>query len=166
MFFGIAGRSSVTHTAACRASGRSCEPNALVVLVKTKLSTPAASAVSSRLSVPVTLVSTKALLAVGRHMRLVQGRGVDDGGDAVHLAPNKAGIDDRAHSIGEGRCLQIDHARRRAAASERPQNGLPEMAGAACDQNCHGGFRRRSGELMGFRVGWFNLETRPDLAKG
>src|SRR3954471_12477084 len=62
MFFGIGGRSSVTHTAACPASERSCEPNALVVLVKTKLRTPAATAASSRLSVPVTLVSMKACL--------------------------------------------------------------------------------------------------------
>src|SRR3954468_15899652 len=62
MFFGTGARSSVTHTAACPAPGRSCEPNALVVLVKTKLRTPAAAAASSRLSVPVTLVSMKSCL--------------------------------------------------------------------------------------------------------
>jgi hypothetical protein len=54
MFFGTDGRSSVTQTAACPASGLSCEPNALVVLVKTKLRTPAAMASPRWPALPVT----------------------------------------------------------------------------------------------------------------
>jgi hypothetical protein len=62
---------------------------------------------------------------------------MDDGGDAVHLRPDEAGIDNRARSIGKGRWLQIDPARQRPATPERPENGLPEVASTAGDQNCH-----------------------------
>jgi hypothetical protein len=51
--------SSVTHAAGSLAAGRRAAPKALVVLVKTKLFTPMATACSRRFSVPETLVSTK-----------------------------------------------------------------------------------------------------------
>src|SRR5499433_507508 len=59
MFRGTGRTSSVTHAAGSSGAGVSAEPNALVVLVKTKASTPAATASSRRTRVPLTLVSTK-----------------------------------------------------------------------------------------------------------
>ena len=70
-------------------------------------------------------------------MRLVQRRGVDHGGDAVHLAPHEIGIDDRADDVGEGGGLEIDSARGRPAPAEGPENGFTEVARAAGDQDCH-----------------------------
>ena len=54
--------SSVIQAAGCPGSGVSARPNALVVLVKTKLLRPAATASSSSVSVPLTVVSTNACL--------------------------------------------------------------------------------------------------------
>src|ERR1700758_1429295 len=54
--------SSVIHAAGSPGAGVSARPNALVLLVNTKLPTPAVTASSSSVSVPVTLVSTKACL--------------------------------------------------------------------------------------------------------
>jgi hypothetical protein len=51
--------SSVIHAAGSPGGGVRARPNVLVVLVKTKLPTPASAAASSKFSVPVTLVSTK-----------------------------------------------------------------------------------------------------------
>ena len=48
------------HAAGAPGGGTSARPKALVVLVNTKRPTPAATASSSRVSVPVTFVSTKA----------------------------------------------------------------------------------------------------------
>src|ERR1700759_850447 len=58
MLRGTAATSSVIHAAGCPAAGLSARPNALVLLVNTKLPTPAAAASSASVSVPVTLVST------------------------------------------------------------------------------------------------------------
>src|SRR5580692_2768551 len=54
--------SSVIQAAGSPGSGVSARPNALVVLVNTKLPTPAATASSSSVSVPLTVVSTNACL--------------------------------------------------------------------------------------------------------
>ena len=62
MFRGRGTTSSVIHAAGSPGPGVSARPNALVVLVNTKLPTPAATASSSSVSVPVTLVSTNACL--------------------------------------------------------------------------------------------------------
>src|SRR5215204_6865081 len=59
MFFGTGATSSVIHAAGAPGGGASARPNALVVLVNTNRSTPAATASSSSVSVPVTFVSTK-----------------------------------------------------------------------------------------------------------
>src|SRR3954466_7151165 len=102
MFFGTGSRSSMTHTAACPASGRSCEPNALVVLVKTKLFTPAATAASSRLSVPVTLVSTKSCLLWVATCGLCSVAVWITAGAPPHLAPPHHGAADDARRRREG----------------------------------------------------------------
>jgi hypothetical protein len=60
MFLAAGATSSVIHAAGEPGAGVSARPNALVVLVNTKQPTPAATASSSRVSVPVTLMSTKA----------------------------------------------------------------------------------------------------------
>src|SRR5262249_24018922 len=60
MFLGTGTTSSVTHAAAPPGCAVSARPNVLVVLVNTKLSTPAVTASSSSVNVPVTLVSTNA----------------------------------------------------------------------------------------------------------
>src|SRR6266702_3886608 len=59
MFRGTGVTSSVIHAAGAPGAGVRARPNALVVLVNTKLPTPAAAASSSRASVPVMLVPTK-----------------------------------------------------------------------------------------------------------
>jgi hypothetical protein len=59
MFFGTGATSSVTQAAGGPAGGVRASPKTLVVLVKTNESMPAAAASSSRLSVLVTLTSTK-----------------------------------------------------------------------------------------------------------
>jgi hypothetical protein len=59
MFFGTGVTSSVTQAAGAPEGGTRASPKTLVVLVKTKAPTPVAAASSSRLSVPVMLVSTK-----------------------------------------------------------------------------------------------------------
>jgi hypothetical protein len=59
MFFGTGTTSSVIHAAGAPRGGVRACPNVVVELVKTKAPTPAATASSSRLSVPVTFVSTK-----------------------------------------------------------------------------------------------------------
>src|SRR5260370_32739416 len=59
MVRGAGAAASVIHAAGAPGTGLSARPKALVVLVNTKLLTPAAAASSSRVSVPVTLVSTK-----------------------------------------------------------------------------------------------------------
>src|SRR6516165_5632037 len=59
MLRGTGTTSSVIQAAGAWGAGVSARPNVLVVLVNTKLPTPAAAASSSRVSVPVTLVSTK-----------------------------------------------------------------------------------------------------------
>src|ERR687895_732246 len=59
MLRGTGATSSSIQAAGSPGPGESARPNALVVLVKTKLLTPAATDSSSRLSVPVMLVSTK-----------------------------------------------------------------------------------------------------------
>src|SRR5918992_3125015 len=58
MFRGTGRTSSVIQPAGAPGGGVSARPKALVVLVKTNRPTPAATASSSRLSVPVTFVST------------------------------------------------------------------------------------------------------------
>src|SRR5215472_17522814 len=60
MFLGTGVTSSVIHAAGAPGPGVSARPKALVVLVNTKLSAPAATASSSRVSVPVMLASTNA----------------------------------------------------------------------------------------------------------
>jgi hypothetical protein len=63
MFFATGDTSSVIHAAGAPGGGTSARPNALVVLVNTKARTRAATASSSRFSVPVMLVSTNACRA-------------------------------------------------------------------------------------------------------
>src|SRR6187549_3489946 len=58
MFFGTGTTPSVIQFAGCPGADASAAPNALVVLVNTKASTPAATDSSSSASVPLTLVST------------------------------------------------------------------------------------------------------------
>lgn len=69
----------------------------------------------------------------------MQRRGVDHGGDAGHLAPDEAGIDDRAEFVSEGRWLPIDPARGRTGRPEGPDDRLAEVTRAAGDQNRHEG---------------------------
>ena len=59
MFRGTGATSSVIQAAGSPSAGLSARPKALVVLVKMKHPTPAATASSRRLSVPVMLVATK-----------------------------------------------------------------------------------------------------------
>ncbi len=58
MLRGTGATSSVIQAAGASGGGVSARPNALVVLVNTNRPTPAATASSSRFSVPVTFVST------------------------------------------------------------------------------------------------------------
>jgi hypothetical protein len=60
MFFGTGTTSSVIHPAGAPSGGVNARPKTLVLLVNTKARTPAVVASSSRLSVPVTFVSTNA----------------------------------------------------------------------------------------------------------
>src|SRR5215217_7295477 len=60
MLRGTGATPSVIHAAGAPGGGVSARPNVLVVLVNTKRPTPPATASSSRLSVPVMLVSTNA----------------------------------------------------------------------------------------------------------
>ena len=60
MLRGTGATPSVIHAAGAPGGGVSARPKALVVLVKTNRDAPAATASSSRFSVPVTLVSTNA----------------------------------------------------------------------------------------------------------
>src|SRR3954449_6290449 len=60
MLRGTGRTASVIHAAGSPAPGVSARPNALVVLVNTNRPTPAATASSSRVSVPVMFVSTNA----------------------------------------------------------------------------------------------------------
>src|SRR5580693_1237817 len=62
MLRGRGATSSVIQAAGSPGGGVSARPNALVVLVNTKLLTPAATASSSTVSVPLTVVSTNACL--------------------------------------------------------------------------------------------------------
>src|SRR5580692_9549148 len=62
MLRGRGATSSVIQAAGSPGSGVSARPNALVVLVNTKLLTPAATASSSSVRVPLTVVSTNACL--------------------------------------------------------------------------------------------------------
>ena len=71
--------------------GASATPKALVVLVKTKGPTPAATAASSRVRVPVTFVSTNFLARMGGDVRLVEGRGVHDPVGARDAAADERG---------------------------------------------------------------------------
>ncbi len=82
MFFATESTSSVTHAAGSPATGVNAAPKVLVVLVKTKLATPAAVASSSRCRVPSDIGVEEIVIAVGRYMRLVQRRGMDDVADA------------------------------------------------------------------------------------
>jgi hypothetical protein len=63
MFLGIGTTSAITQAAGSPGAGVRAEPNALVVLVKTKASTSAADASSKSTSVPLMFVSTKSRLA-------------------------------------------------------------------------------------------------------
>src|SRR3954470_23698773 len=58
MFFGTATTSSVIQAADAPGGGVNARPNVVVELVNTNRPTPAPTASSSRLSVPVTFVST------------------------------------------------------------------------------------------------------------
>src|SRR3954447_26270642 len=113
MFFGTGAMSSVTQAAGASAGGARASPKTLVVLVKTKDSTPTAAASSSRLSVPVTLVSTKSWrLCVARWglCRVGVWGGVCVGGGGVledrthsgHAALHQGPIGDRADVGREG----------------------------------------------------------------
>ena len=87
MFRGRGRTSSVIQAAgAAGAPGASPGREWLVVLVKTNRPTPAATASSSSVRVPRTLVSTKACREWKSDMWLVQGRGVQHGLDAVQRA--------------------------------------------------------------------------------
>ena len=63
MLLGTGTTSSVIHAAGSPGAGSSAAPKALVVLVNTKQPTPADTASSSRLRVPVTFVSTNSCRA-------------------------------------------------------------------------------------------------------
>ena len=60
MFLGTGTTSSLIQAAADPGEGTSARPKALVVLVKTKRVTPAATASSKRTAVPITFVSINA----------------------------------------------------------------------------------------------------------
>ena len=132
MFFGIGATSSVTQAAGAPGGGVSASPNALVVLVKTKAATPAATASSSRLSVPVTLVSTKSWRLWRRDVRLVQGRGVEHRVHARHAASHEARgrrSSRRASVNGEARHVEADDLAPQALAACGP---APRRGGRRC----------------------------------
>ena len=109
MLRGTGATSSVIHAAGAPGGGVSARPNALVVLVKTKRPTPAATASSSRFSVPVTFVSTNSCAAVGADVRLVQRRGVQDRVHALARSARTHGaVGDRADHVGERRREHVE----------------------------------------------------------
>ena len=137
MLRGTGATSSVIQAAGAPGGGVSARPNALVVLVKTKREAPAATASSSRLSVPVRLVSTKSCAAVRADVRLVQRRGVEHGVGALHRLAHERAVGDRAD---DGRVRRREHVEPDdlvPLGAEDADERLAEMPRAAGHEQSH-----------------------------
>ena len=137
MLRGIGRTSSVIQVAGAPGGGVSARPNALVVLVKTKRETPAATASSSRLSVPVTLVATNSAAVVRADVRLVQRRGVEHGVGAGDGLAHELAVGDRADVLRVRRRQHVEPGDLVALGAEDAHERLAEVARAAGDEEAH-----------------------------
>ena len=99
------------HAAGAPAGGTSARPKTLVVLVKTNARTPACGGLLEQVQRAGDVGVDEVLARVGRDMRLVQRRGVEDRVHARHAAGDERAVGDRADVVGERRRHDIDAER-------------------------------------------------------
>ena len=116
MFFGAGATLSSIQAAGAPGGGFSASPKALVVVVMTKARTRARAAASSRTSVPSDVRLDEGRPRMGRDMRLVQRRRVEDRISAVHAAGDAGAVGDRADLVGERPGNEVEPDRRAARA--------------------------------------------------
>ncbi len=147
MFFGTGATSSVTHAAGSPAAGVRAEPKALVVLVKTKASTRAATACFEQRQRPRDVDVDEVLPGMGCDVGLVERRGVDDGAHPGHAVSREGTVGDRADVVGERRRLDVEAERVATLGAETAHQRFAEMPGAAGHEDGHVSFdsKRRFG---------------------
>src|SRR5260221_624928 len=130
MFLATGTTSSVTQAAGSPADGVSADPKALVVLVKTKVWIPEATASSRRVSVPVTFVSTKSRLPWVATWGLCNvAAWTIARTPLMHpMTKSRSQIDPTASVNGDGR-ISMPRAGRPAARRVRPRAGRGRPAG-------------------------------------
>ena len=137
MLRGTGVTSSVIHAAGSPGGGVSARPKALVVLVNTKRPTPAATASSSRFSVPVTLVSTKSARPWEPTWGLWSVAACRTASTPCTQSRTHGAVGDRPHHGGERGREDVEPADVVALVAEDAHERLAEMARAAGDQDPH-----------------------------
>jgi hypothetical protein len=94
--------SSVIHAAGAPGGGMRASPKTLVVLVKMKRDTPAATALFEQIEGAGDVGVDEILAGVGGDVGLVERGGVEDGVHAGHDAADAGAVDDRAGVGGAG----------------------------------------------------------------
>ena len=120
-----------------RRGGLSASPKALVVLVMTKLSTPAREASSSRMSVPSTFVSTNSsrpCVATCGLCRVAAWRTAASAGQA---ARDKRPVGDRPDDVGEGPGNDVEPDGLAPCPAQRAHQRFAEMPRTSGDENGH-----------------------------
>ena len=117
--------------------GVSARPNALVVLVWTNAPTPAATASSSRTSVPVTLVSTNSCRAWDITCGLCSVAVCSDGVGAGHRRPDRGAVGDRRRDIGVRRVEEVEADDVVARLAQGADQRLTQVPGTAGHEDPH-----------------------------
>lgn len=145
MFLGRGVTDSSIQAAGAPGGGERAEPKVEVVETKTKAELRIVGCAvrwdvkaSKRWRVPVTLVAMKADFGVGADVRLVEGCGVDDGGDVwvrVEDALDGVGGCDVHEKGGGGRGEDVDSYGGEAEGGEGQHEGTAKVARGAGDEN-------------------------------
>ena len=126
------------HAAGSPGFGVSARPKALVVLVKMKRLTFAATDSSRRFSVPVTLVSMNSWRLCEPTWGLCSVAVCRTASMPSRHAAHERTVDDRADDVGEGAGQDVEPDDLGAVCAQHAHEAFAEVAGAAGDQDAHG----------------------------
>ena len=125
------------HAAGAPVAGVSARPKALVVLVKTNRSTPAATDSSSRLSVAVTLASMNSWRVWEPTCGLCSVAVWSHGVDALQRAPGDRAVGEIADDPRCTRRQDVEPIDTRRPRAEDAHERFAEVAGASRDEDRH-----------------------------
>ena len=137
MFLGTGVTSSVTQAAGAPTGGTRASPKTLVVLVKTKDSTPAAIGLFQQIERAGDVGVDEVLPAMGGDMRLVQSGRLEDRLDAAQTTPHARAVGYRADVSRKRRVKDVEADDLVFQVLQGADQGLAEMTGTSCNQDSH-----------------------------